>query len=107
MLSDHEIIEWKYNSREEEVDKEHLVGGWLLAQLVGSMEEDMKRREVVPADWWEIIVRGMVLVDDDEKEELEKEVELFERATREIIDGHTMKIELCTTFKRCCLEEIA
>jgi hypothetical protein len=50
MLSDHEIIEWKYNSREEEVDKEHLVGGWSLAPLVGSMEEDMKRREVVPAD---------------------------------------------------------
>jgi hypothetical protein len=50
MLSDHEIIEWKYNSREEEVDKEYLVGGWSLALLVGSMEEDMKRREVVPAD---------------------------------------------------------
>jgi hypothetical protein len=49
----------------------------------------------------------MVLVDNDEKEELEKEVELFKRATREIIDGHTMKIELCTIFKRCCLEEIA
>jgi hypothetical protein len=52
-------------------------------------------------------VRGIVLVDDDEKEELEKEVELFKRAIREIIDGYTMKIELCTTFKRCCLEEIA
>jgi hypothetical protein len=45
-------------------------------------------------------VRGIVLADNDEREELEKEVELFKRATREILDIYTKKIELCARFQR-------
>jgi hypothetical protein len=48
--SDHEIIEWKYDSGEQEVDKEHVVSGWSLVPLIGSMEEEKRRREAVAGD---------------------------------------------------------
>jgi hypothetical protein len=107
MSSDHEVIEWKYDSGEWEVDKEHLVRGWSLAPLVAFMEEEKRRREVVAGDWWRIMARRTALSDDDEREELEKEVELFEKETREMLDRHAKKIELCARSKWWWSEEIA
>jgi hypothetical protein len=68
MLSDHEIIEWKYDSREREVDKVHVIRGWSLVPLIGSMEDEKWRREVVAGDWWRIMARRMALSDEDERE---------------------------------------
>jgi hypothetical protein len=50
MLSDREMIEWKYDNEEQEVDKEHLVRGWSLVLLVGDLEEDKRRREAAAED---------------------------------------------------------
>jgi hypothetical protein len=105
--SDHEIIQWKYDSGEQEVDKEHLVRDWSLALLVGSIEEEKKRREVTVGDWRRIMARRAALSDDDEREELEKKVELFQKATTEMLDRHAKKIELCARSKRWWSEEIA
>jgi hypothetical protein len=47
IISDHEIIEWKYDGRQQVVEKEYLVRGWSLVPLIGSMEEEKRRREVI------------------------------------------------------------
>jgi hypothetical protein len=104
--SDHEMIEWSYNSEERDVDKEHLVRGWSLAPLVGNTEEEKKRREAVVEDWQRMMRRREMLSDEYEREKLEKEAELFEEATREMLNKHARKIELCARSKRCWSEEI-
>jgi hypothetical protein len=104
--SDHEMIEWSYNSEERDVDKEHSVRGWSLALLVGNTEEEKKRREAAAEDWWRMMRREM-LSDEDEREKLEKETELFEEATREMLNKHTRKIELCARSKMWWSEDIA
>jgi hypothetical protein len=40
------------------------------------------------------------LTDDDDREELEKETQLFEKATREMLDTHATKRKLCARSKR-------
>jgi hypothetical protein len=106
-LSDHEMIGWKYDSGEQEVDKENLVRGWSLVPLIGNMEEDKRRREAVAEDWRRMMAEKKALTDDDDRQELEKETELFEKATREMVDRRAKKIELCAKSKRWCSEEIA
>jgi ketol-acid reductoisomerase len=51
--------------------------------------------------------RREMLSDEDEREKLEKEAELFEEATREMLNKHARKIELCARSKRWWSEEIA
>jgi hypothetical protein len=69
-LLDHEIIEGLYNSREQDIDKEHLVIGWLLVLLVGNMVEEKKRCKVVAEDWQQRIVRREGFSDKSEREKL-------------------------------------
>jgi hypothetical protein len=58
-------------------------------------------------DWWRMMAEKKALTDDDDREELEKKTELFEKATREMLDKHAKKIELCARSKRWWSEEIA
>jgi hypothetical protein len=53
------------------------------------------------------MARRMALSDEDEREGWEKEAELFEKATREMLDRYAKKIELFARSKTWWSEEIA
>jgi hypothetical protein len=54
-----------------------------------------------------MIAEKKALTDDDDREELEKETQLFEKATIEMLDRHATKRKLCARSKRWWSEEVA
>jgi ketol-acid reductoisomerase len=74
---------------------------------VGNTEEENKRREAAAEDWWRMMMKSKRLSDDAEGEELEREAELFEEVTREMLNRQVKRIELCVRSKRWWSEDIA
>jgi hypothetical protein len=74
--------------------------GWSLTPLMGSDPETLAERMAVKVEWLTRIAAYPHLDDTSNREELEAEVETFEKEMVATLNNHAKAIQLCTC-SRC------
>jgi hypothetical protein len=105
--SDHEIIEWCFQSEAPAVDQDYLMRGWSLAPLLGNTEDAQNRRKDASQEWALALSGHAPLTDESTRAELEAQATDLQQATVNMLNKFAKKIKLCARSKRWWSEEIA